>query len=149
MHDDPHIPDRLARDLRRLDSPGEAPWPADDPVLGARSRLRGRAARRPLRLAAWSAGLAAAAGLAISAIVWLNPPARHGPARGTGAREAPAVASGPDSPVTMLDAYRLALILDSDGAAASAWDANADGAVNSRDIDTLAAVAVSLKETSS
>ncbi|HZW09235.1 MAG TPA: hypothetical protein VFF69_04965 [Phycisphaerales bacterium] len=150
MHEDPNIPDRLARDLHRLDSPGDARWPADDPVLGAaRRQLRGRSARRPLRLAAWSAGLAAAAGLAISAMVWLNPPARHVSARGLVERDAPAVASGPASPVTMLDAYRLALLLDHDEPAAGAWDANADGAIDRRDVDTLAVRAVSLGETAS
>jgi hypothetical protein len=146
MHEDPHIPDRLARDLRRLEH--DPAWPGDDPVLAeARATLRGRPARR--RLAGWSAGLAAAAGLAISAIVWFNPPARHGPARGLEGGETPAVASGPASPVTMLDAYRLTLILGRDETAAPAWDANADGTIDGRDVDTLAARAVSLKETAS
>ncbi|MBK7405442.1 MAG: hypothetical protein IPJ41_12620 [Phycisphaerales bacterium] len=139
MHDDPHIPDRLARDLGRLESPPA--WPADDPVLVAARRLRGRT-RRPLRVAGWSAGLAAAAGLAISTIVWFHP-VRQGPA-GT-----PALASGPASPATMLDAYRLTLILDRRETPATTWDADGNGAIDRADVDTLAARAVSLGEASS
>lgn len=141
MHDDPHIPDRLARDLGRLESPPA--WPADDPVLAAARRLKSRA-RRPLRLAGWAAGLAAAAGLAISTIVWFNQ-ARHVPAPAT----TEALAPGPASPATMLDAYRLTLILDRRETPAPAWDADGNGAVNRADVDTLAARAVSLGEASS
>lgn len=150
MHDpQTPIPDRLARDLRTLEP--QASWPGDDPVIAAAwAQLRGRPSRRPLRIGAWSAGLAAAAGLAISAMVWLNQPVRHGPAGGLASGGDTPAAAGPASPVTMLDAYRLALMLERrEAVTATSWDANADGAIDGRDVEALAARAVSLKETTS
>lgn len=155
--DDPHIPAGLARDLHRLDARSLPAWPGDDPVLAA--ARAGGSRRGPWRLVGWSAGLtAAAAGLAISALVWFNPPTRHAPARGA---ESPSIAgrpaagdgtglgAAPASPVTMLDAYRLTLMLDRLETPSAAWDADADGRVTPADVDALAARAVSLQETSS
>lgn len=136
---DPRIPDALAGGLRRLQAEHRAAWDADDPVLAA----AGRGARRPWKLVGWSSGLVAAAGLAVAAVVWLANPGLQNPARSGFAR------SGPASPVTMLDAYRLRLMLNRAETPSPAWDADADGVVNGADVDALAAAAVRLGEASS
>ncbi len=146
-HDNPTIPSGLAHDLHRLDARSQPAWPSVDRLLAVtRVGTTDRATQHgPWRLVGWSAGLAAAAGLAVSAMVWFGGPAPQGPARGEGV----GLVAAPASPVTMLDAYRLALMLDRHQTPPPAWDANADGQVTRSDIDALTARAVSLQEASS
>ncbi|VAX41880.1 hypothetical protein MNBD_PLANCTO03-1167 [hydrothermal vent metagenome] len=143
----PTIPLGLARDLHRLDARSQPAWPSDDRVLAVtRVGTTDRATRHgPWRLVGWSAGLAAAAGLAVSAMVWFGGSAPQGPARG----ERPGLAAAPSSPVTMLDAYRLALMLNRHQTPPPAWDADADGRVTQSDVEALAARAVRVQEASS
>jgi hypothetical protein len=138
--DDPRIPDALASGLRRLETRHAPAWGDDDPVLASVGPAARGGSRRVVR---WSAGLAAAAGLAVAAALWMTNPGPPRPARSALAL------SGPASPVTMLDAYRLRLMLDKAESPGGAWDANADGLVDGADVDALAGAAVRLGEASS
>ena len=146
QRDEPQIPEALASGIGQLDRSRRPDWPEEDRVLAAVDAPRGR----PWRVVGWSAGLtAAAAGLAVSAIVWFGGPPQHGASRGEGQAAAGGSPAAPASPVTMLDAYRLTLMLERRESPALAWDADADGRVTGADVDALAAAAVRLGEASS
>lgn len=147
-HDELCVPPALSAGLNRLEKRHSPSWEAEDRVLLA---IRGSNAGRGRR-AGWAVGLtAAAAGLAISAIVWVGRPSA--PPAGLGSDRS--VAGGgsvfpePGSPVTMLDAFRLRLMLDGDRVPPTAWDADSDGKVTASDVDAIAAAAVRLGEASS
>lgn len=134
MPEEPHIPERLARDLRALEPSREAPPQLDDLVLAsARRRL---APRRPLvRI---GAGLAAAAALllAVSLLV-LTPGGRRG---------TPLAAANPrdingDGVVDILDALALARFVERGEPGA---DLTGDGRTTSEDVEALALAVVSL-----
>ncbi len=152
MSSDPNIdplpmtPPRLAEDLRGLHG-GEPPehlarlvlLRAERELAGAEVRRRNRF--RLQRLAA------AAAGIALFLLVARLVTQRSGPVP----RPAPVVkAADPafdvtgDGSVNILDAFRLARLLEGEGAA-GAWDANGDGRVDRADVETIAMRAVRLE----
>ena len=145
---EPTFPDRLAQDLRsvvRVDLP--VPGEIEDELLSMARRRLDRSSRLRVQIRR-AAPLAAAAGLAITAWIglwWM----RGG---GTGL-----VVPQPDQTIAasvfdidasgrvdVLDAFIIARALDRGGMTHSAWDVTGDGAVSRRDVDAVAAAAVSI-----
>lgn len=124
----PTPPERLADAVRRSHVP---PLPAfdelDRAVMGEAQRLL--ASRRSVRwrLSLAGSGLAAAASVAFG--IWFFA-GRSGP---------PAAAWTLDTsrPTTILDAFRLARLLESGGRPAASWDVTGDGFVNDSDVNEL------------
>ena len=152
---------RLAEDLRALDgAPVSVPPEVDARVLAAIGAID----RRRPRVLSWRPALtaAAAAALLLVGITWGILPlfrpepvapelVRAGPERG-GAGEiaemaAPRAAASPsdldrNGRVDILDAYLLARRIEDRASLDPTWDLNADGIVDSDDVDTLALAVV-------
>ncbi len=156
MANDPNIeplpmtPPRLAEDLRMLHG-GELPEHlARLVLLRAERELAGAEVRRRNRFRLQKLA-AAAAGVALFLLVARLVSNRPMPGSGRGAAvPAPVVKADPaydvtgDGSVNILDAFRLARLLEGEGAT-GAWDANGDGRVDRADVDTIAMRAVRLE----
>ena len=145
---DPVFPDRLSRDLRSLARVEMiVPNQIKDELrakaqrhLAPRNRLRIHVRR--------AAPLAAAAGLALTVGIGLW--AIKGPAPTPGPMIDPAAPIAMDidgsGRIDILDAFVIARAIESGSSLSSAWDVTADGVVDLRDADAVAAAAVSLTE---
>jgi hypothetical protein len=131
------LPEALAEGLRaaythRVEIPAER----ERAVLGAARAEFGR--RRRMRMVrGWGMGVAAAIAAMIVVVVWVH----HSP----GPR---AVAKGDvngDGRVDIVDAMMLARHVANKDRVEKGWDVNGDGVVDQKDVDALAAAAVSLK----
>ena len=131
--EDLRLPDPLAGELRSLFAPPAFPAMRDGPILAA-ARSAGRINRaRRWRLPA-SIGIAAALAIAAT-LMWL-------PHRGA----APGYARTGD----IRDAFYLARHLQKhDALEGSAWDANHDGLIDEKDVQSLAMAAVKVTPTGS
>lgn len=140
-HDDanePQVPARLAAELKALYAPPRlVPAPVDDSILGKARRYLAQVRRLPpvIRFPQW---LAAAAAVMLCALVgWFWIPAK----RSTDwARED----LNHDGRVDVLDAFALARRLQQGAVTDLQFDFNADGVVDKKDIDAVAARAVRL-----
>ena len=140
------IPQSLSEALRRLDRARPAISPLDlssldDAVLAAARAHTTRRARR-IRTLRIAVGMAASIAL-ITAATWSLLPRRHA------SPAALAEISGPSQTITILDAFRLARLLEAPRTAQSpalprAWDATGDGLIDQRDVEALAHRAVKL-----
>ena len=124
----PTPPERLADAVRRSHMP---PLPAfdelDGAVLGeAHRRLTSRRSLR-WRLTLAGSGLAAAASVAFG--IWFFAGRSHPPSA--------AWTLDTSRPTTILDAFRLAKLLESGGQPAASWDVTGDGLVNDSDVNEL------------
>jgi hypothetical protein len=130
--DDPQLPPALAERLERMRGRSIAiPPELDRAILGQARRHASR--RRLFRLAArWGGAAAAAAAIVLLAIQIIAPPA-----------PTPSIALQPAGP-TMLDAYRLARLVDSGQPVDLQHDYNRDGRVDQADVDMLARAVVRL-----
>jgi hypothetical protein len=141
--DEPAAPAGLADALRAAYGRGPGvPAEVDQAILDrARRQFAARARFRPwligIRL---GAGLAAAAGLALAA--WLILPRTAAPSTRT-ALALRGDADG-DGRVDIVDALRVARSIGHTSTVAPAWDANADGRLDQRDVDAIASTAVRL-----
>jgi hypothetical protein len=148
-----HELDVLTRGLREAFTPPQ--W---DPVqLDAMDRAvlavtaeRAAAIRRrriAFRVGGWGA-LAAAAGLALAAVVWGPGRGPSGVLRQQGAGPAAVAAMAKDingdGVVDILDALALHRLLEQGGVHGGRWDFTGDGNIDQRDVDLVAAAAVSL-----
>jgi len=151
---EPHVSDRLRRDLRDLfQSPGAIPAQTDKSILDqARRRL---AKPRPfvIRLR-WAASIGAVAAVIVLGFVLFSPQsglprfARNDMIQNPQSRP-PALAEGRadidgNGRVDILDAFRLARSIEARGPADPTWDLNGDGRVDRDDVDLVAYAAVSL-----
>lgn len=136
---DAGLPETLRRELlRAYGDPPRVPPSLDDAILGAARREFGR--RRRLRLVARWISVGAAAAAAIALMLWLPGTPSHRKAGSGTMVQAPV----PTGQVTILDAFSLARAIEAGTAVRPEWDANRDGVVDRRDVDTLAAAAVRL-----
>ncbi len=147
---EPIIPDRLAADLRHLTNiETNAPEVFEDELLSlARHRL-GRSNRLRIH-ARRAAPLAAAAGLALTVGVGLWAINGQRPTPGPMIDRAAQIAMDIDGNgrIDILDAFVIARAIESGSLLSSTWDVTADGVVDLRDVDAVAAAAVSLTESS-
>jgi hypothetical protein len=158
---EPHVSDRLGKDLRDLfEPPGAVPARVDKAILEQASRRLAKPRRLILRLR-W-AGIAAAAAVIVLGVILLNsqsairnhvtPDSDPGPKS-----LSPALAEGRadidgNGRVDILDAFRLARYIEArgpmdtmpSGAAELKWDLNGDGRVDKDDVDLVAFAAVHL-----
>ena len=135
MEHEPHIPPRLAADLRAAYRGAVAPDQARDEAILSVARERvGLAIRRArrVRLARW--GLAAAAGLAISVSAWIASRPATSPSGDVNG----------DGRVDILDALVLSRRIG-EGRTQRGWDVNHDGKIDATDVDAVAMQAVRLK----
>lgn len=125
----------LARGLRGLERTAAVPPVVDAAILALARRELGRRRRAPLRRLFWRGAAAAALVVAVGLGAWL----------GWG-RPGAIVAHDVDRSgrVDILDAYTLALALESGQAAGQGWDFNADGAIDRADVDLVARESVAL-----
>jgi len=130
----PDIPPRLAEALRRHEraSTDRINLAALDASVLDGIRARGQRRRVLWRL---SGAMAAAAGLAVALYV---------PWGQNSAPVAPMVVFDATRPVTILEAFRLARLLESSRAVSPTWDVSGDGVVDDRDVEVLGARAVRL-----
>ena len=135
--DDLTVPPKLAQAIHARYSP-DIVVPAEINRLIVNQARANLARRRRLRW--WAMGGSAIAAVAVVAVVLLRPPLP---------RSVPSVASGPgdingDGRIDMLDAYLLAKHIKDGDRLDPRWDMNGDGVIVQRDIDAIAAIAVSL-----
>ena len=134
----------FARALIDLYAPSaRVPASIDAEIL---SKARWRLARPITRVLPWALPLSAAAAIALA--VWWPQAAQQEPRKP--ARHAPALAMSREDfdrsgRVDILDAYSLACKVDRGEPVASTWDLNRDGAVDRKDVDTIAMAAVRVK----
>jgi hypothetical protein len=136
--DEPQIPARLAQELKALYAPPQlVPARVDDSLLGkARRYLAQMRGLRPvIRFPQWLAAAAAVILCALVGSLWL--PSKRS---GSLAREDLNL----DGRVDVLDAFELARRLQQGAISDPAFDFNADGVVDQKDIDAVAARAVML-----
>ncbi len=155
MHHEPEVPPSLAEALRRAEQRAAAGADLsglDRAVLESASRrlASGTSGSRRRSAVIWRIGgaVAAAAGLALA--VYLSLPGTRG--NGVTANDR-GVAFDSTKPVTILDAFRLARLLEPSTnphvpALSATWDVTGDGAIDQRDVDAIAARAVRLGGTS-
>lgn len=109
--------------------------PAIPPMVDARIRAESRRhftrMARSRVLLRWGGGAAAAAAILLVTLRLLpsNPPPFH-----------------PQGRLTILDAFSLARQLKSGGRIDKSWDVNGDGSIDEKDVDALAARAVSMSD---
>ena len=149
---EPHVSDRLGKDLRDLfEPPGAVPARIDRAILDQASRRLAKPRRLIIRLR-WAAGIAAAAVIVLG-VVLFNPKSEIRNPQSI----RPALAEGRadidgNGRVDILDAFRLARHIEARGpadptrsdAAELGWDLNGDGRVDQGDVDLVAFAAVRL-----
>lgn len=147
---DSQFPPGLARDLSRLYSTGAKPSSAVDATirLAAAAHFHQHFARRRMarRVLRWGSAVAAAAAIAL-AVIRLGPWTHNAPVPSHFAIHA-AVDKydlNGDGKVDILDAFYLARQLKMGKPLDPAWDVNGDGVIDQRDVDAIAARAVSLE----
>lgn len=123
-------PPRLVEDLRAVYRPAVRVAPRVDRTV-ARAVWRHFAMRRSGRWAAVCAPLAAAAVVALILV--------------TGRGSIPSGDVNGDRVVDILDAFALARRLEASQPSGARWDMNRDHAVDARDVEFIAAIAVSLR----
>ena len=137
---DEHIPDdsqlqapsRLASALKRLGK-GAPPVPPElDAEISTLAKRQFEATRRRRSTLRWLSASAAAAALLIP-VLWFTYAGKRSPFDVNG-----------DGRVDILDAYALALKLQSSKVASTRFDVNHDGVVDSRDVEAIAMQAVRL-----
>jgi hypothetical protein len=154
---EPHVSDRLGKDLRDLfQPPGSVPARVDKAILGQMHRRLAKPQHLILRLR-W-AGIAAAAAVVVLGVVLFNvvtPDFDPGPqseirnpqSSRLALAEGRADVDG-NGRVDILDAFRLARDIEARGPVAPAtemrWDLNGDGRVDKDDVDLVALAAVRL-----
>jgi hypothetical protein len=142
---EPHIPDRLRKDLQGLfQPPGGIPARVDKAILDQAHRRLAKPRRLVIRLQ-WAAGLAAAAAVITLGVILFNPQS----AIKNPQSSRPALAEGRadidgNGRVDILDAFRLARNIEARGPADLRWDLNGDGRVDKDDVDVVARAAVRL-----
>jgi hypothetical protein len=147
---EPHVPDRLAKDLRGLfQPPGAVPARVDKAILDQVHRLA-KPRHLVIRLR-WAAGIATAAAVLALGVVLYN--ARtlnnqqsnitHQTSIRLARAEGRADIDG-NGRVDILDAFRLARSIEARGPADPRWDFNGDGRVDKDDVDVVASAAVHL-----
>ena len=147
---EPVFPDRLARDLRRLAKVEMIVPNQIERDLLARAQ-RHLAPRNRLRIhLRRAAPLAAAAGLALTVGValWATSGRRSSPVPPIDRATPIAMDIDGSGRVDILDAFVIARAIESGISLKSTWDVTADGVVDLRDADAVAAAAVSITESS-
>lgn len=151
---EPHVPDRLGRDLRALfQPPNTVPAQVDRAILDKARRRLAKPRRLVIRLR-WAAGITAAAAAIVLGIIFFNPQSRlprvahNDMVRNLQSRRlAPAEGRADinaDGRVDILDAFRLARDIEASGPGLAQWDLNRDGLTDRRDVDVVAFAAVRL-----
>jgi hypothetical protein len=149
----PHVSDRLGKDLRALfEPPGAVPAQVDRAILDQASRRLAQPRRLIIHLR-WAAGIAAAAAVLVLGVVLFNPQSEIRNPQSI----RPALAEGRadvdhNGRVDILDAFRLARNIEArgpatptrSGAAELGWDLNSDGRLDKDDVDLVAFAAVRL-----
>jgi hypothetical protein len=136
---EPHVSDRLRRDLQGLfQPPGPVPSRVDDAILNQARRRLARPHPRIIRLR-WAAGMVAAAAVVVLGVVLFNNPQSSRPVLAEGRADVDG-----NGRVDILDAFRLARDIEARGPADSRWDLNGDGRVDREDVDLIAYAAVRL-----
>lgn len=145
---EPEIPPRLAEAIRRFERlDGVDLSRLDRAVLDEAGRQLGSARARRRSGVIWRIGSAVAAAAGLALAVYVAWPGVRGP-------NPAVVAFDATKPVTILDAFRLARMLEPGTGGTSpklspTWDVTGDGAIDQRDVDAIAARAVRLDATSS
>jgi hypothetical protein len=147
---EPHVSDRLRKDLRDLFTPpGTVPTRLDQAIRSQASRRLAKPRRLIIRLR-WAGVAAAAAVIVVGIILYQAPLDRSHPAQMANLKSvSPAPAEGGadvdgNGRVDILDAFRLARQIETRGPADQRWDLNGDGRVDKDDVDLVAAAAVRL-----
>jgi len=124
----------------------DVPPRVDDAILAAAHEKFDR--RRKLKLLVRWGAVSTAAAAAIVAVVWLLPVRTPTPNHQLATKPPQTIKGDIDASgqLDIVDAMTLARHLRAGDSPNPAWDANADAKVDQRDVDTLAAAAVNLKQ---
>ncbi len=150
---DLQVPPALVRDLRALQAPPSAIPPTTDEAIFARARRQMSGRRRSRLLVRWAVPPAAAAAV----IMWVvfNPLVTPDVDDSPNIEAADPVATRQiadhrdidgNGRVDILDALALARHIKDNRVAEQPWDFNGDGAIDRRDVDTVAQSAVRLSK---
>lgn len=135
------VSDRFRKDLRTLYQPGGSVPPEVDKAILDQARRR-LAKPRPLILRLrWAGGIAAAAAVVAIGVFLYTGSAPHNHQSAVAERRLDIDGNGR---VDILDAFRLAKVLEPRGPTAAGWDINADGRLDREDVDAVAFAAVRL-----
>lgn len=150
------LDNRFRADIKAL-SRADIPVPpeVDAAVLAAaRGRLRGAARPAVLgRIVRWTAGFAAAAAVTLAVLLaWPDDAPRADQRSLADAADDDATPTAPAQPgdldgnhtINIIDAYRLARLIEAGSATNTVHDINGDGMVDRRDVDAIARQAVAL-----
>ena len=140
---EPRLPPGLLSALRSIGSPPfDIPTELDRTIRAMARRHFAR--RRAVRILRWCAPTAAAAAILL---LLMLPDSTSIPPSAVETSPAPIpTARGAEGRVTILDAFALARRLKADEPSPPEWDFNADGTVDTRDVQALAAAAVRLEQ---